>query len=97
MIATLPTELTIAKAGEIQTALLAALATGEPIELDGHAVEEVDVAGLQVLYAAGRSAATRGVPFGFRRDGRSAALVRALEVAGLAHNDREIWLMQEGA
>jgi anti-anti-sigma regulatory factor len=96
MIATLPPELTIAGADALKAALLDALARGEPVELDGRAVQEVDAAGLQVLCAARRSAAARGVPLAFQRDGRSPALVQAVELAGLAHHAREAWLLQEG-
>lgn len=97
MIATLPPELTIAGADALKAALLTALVTGEPVELDGRAVQEVDAAGLQVLCAARRSAAARGVLLAFQKDGRSPALVQAVELAGLAHHAGEAWLLQEGA
>ncbi len=95
MIAMLPAELTIAKVGELRAALLEALASGEPVELDGRAVEDADVAGLQVLCAAHHSAADRGVRLTFRAGGRSPALVRAVELAGLSRLPRERWLTEE--
>jgi len=97
MIATLPTELTIAGAEELKAALLAALATGQPVELDGRGVEEVDAAGLQVLCAARRSAMARGGRLAFAPGARSAALVEAIALAGLSAHPREAWLAEGGA
>lgn len=97
MIATLPTELTIARAEELKGALLAALATGEPVELDGRAVEDVDAAGLQILVAARRSAAARGSRLAFAPAARSAALIAAISLAGLSSHTREAWLMEDEA
>ncbi len=95
MITMLPEELTIARADALKAALLAALAAGEPVELDGRAVQDVDAAGLQVLCAARRSALARGLRLAFQRDGRSPAFVQAVELAGLAQHAREAWLLQE--
>jgi anti-anti-sigma regulatory factor len=95
MIATLPAALTISGAEALRTALLAALAVGEPIELDGRAVEDVDAAGLQVLLAARRSAEARGVRLEFAPSARSEALVKAVALAGLSHHARDGWLLEE--
>ncbi len=95
MIATLPTELTIARAEELKAALQAALATGQPVELDGRAVQEVDVAGLQVLCAARRSALARGGRLTFAPAARSPALIEAIGLAGLSAHTREAWLMED--
>lgn len=85
MVLELPKELTIAEAPRLRELLLAALERGEPVELDGGAVEEIDAAGLQVLCAARRSAARRGLSFTIREPGRSEPLSRSLVVAGLNH------------
>ena len=60
----LESRLTIAEAAEARNALLAALADPDGIEIDASDVEVVDVAGLQVLVAARRSADRAGVAFG---------------------------------
>jgi anti-anti-sigma regulatory factor len=97
MIASLPEELTIARAEELKAALLSALAAGEPVELDGRAVQEADVAGLQVLCAAQLSARAAGIRLAFLPQGRSAALIRAVLAAGLSHHAHEAWLLEDGA
>ncbi len=97
MVLDLPVELTLTGAAALKTALLEALAGAPRVELDARAVAEVDAAGLQVLCAARRSAVARGLGLGFQPGGRSPALVRAIELAGLAHLPREGWLTQEGA
>lgn len=84
MILQLPEELTIAEAARLRERLRAALDGGAPVVLDAAGVAEVDAAGLQLLCAARRSAAARGVPLTLRGRGRSEALARALEVSGLA-------------
>lgn len=97
MITPLPQQLTIAGAEELKAALMAALAAGEPVELDGRAVQEVDVAGLQVLCAARRSATAHGLVLAFAPGARSEALDQAIALAGLHHHPREAWLTGEGA
>lgn len=87
MVVKLPQELTIARAAELKASLLSALASSEPVELDGREVAEVDVSGLQILFAAGRSARARGLTLTFVAAGRSAALEDAIQLAGLAHRD----------
>lgn len=79
----LPEELTIAEAADLRLRLLAALEGGAPVVLDGGAVADVDAAGLQLLCAARRSAAARGVKLTLRGP-RGGPLARALEAAGLA-------------
>jgi anti-anti-sigma regulatory factor len=84
MVISLPEELTIAEAADLRVRLLAALEGGGPVVLDGGAVADVDAAGLQLLCAARRSAAARGVTLTLRGP-RGGPLARALEGAGLAH------------
>ena len=84
MVVNLPQELTIAAVARLRDRLLEALAGGAPVVLDAAAVVDVDAAGLQVLCAARRSAAARGVELALR-GGRGGPLARALEVAGLAN------------
>lgn len=95
MIVPLPEELTLARAAELRSLLLSVLGQGEPLELDGRAVVEVDVAGLQILCSAGRSARRQGTALRFLAGGRSAALAQAVELAGLGH-DADAWLRGEG-
>jgi anti-anti-sigma regulatory factor len=92
MVVLLPESLIISQAAELKSLLLSALESGEPVELDGRMVKEVDLAGLQVLCAARRSAGARGIPLAFLAGGRSAALVDAIELAGLGHTAGEAWL-----
>ncbi len=58
--------LTLANAGEVKEALQSALAAGGKITLDATAVDEVDLAGLQLICATHRAAA---------RDGREVEIV----------------------
>ncbi len=83
MIVTLPPELTIARVAACKAELASALREGGEIRLDARAVGDVDVAGLQLLVAAQKSAAAARVPFGFLPGGRSPALDRAAVSAGL--------------
>lgn len=84
MIVTLPPELTIAEAAEWKPHLLSALSSGEPVLLDARAVTRTDVAGLQLLISAKKSALAAGVRFGFKEGARSPALDEAAVSAGLA-------------
>ena len=74
--------LTAARAAEIRDALLTQLGSGGDLELDLSAVTEVDVAGLQLLCAAHRSAVAAGRELVVA--GASEALREALRVSGLA-------------
>lgn len=78
----LPTELTISEVAELRTSLLAALAGDEPVLLDGHGVESVDLAGLQVLCAAFRQAQRQQKTLAFAPGQRSAVLTETSEKAG---------------
>jgi anti-anti-sigma regulatory factor len=90
----LPRELVVVRAAELKAGLLAAIAAGEGVELDGSAVIEADVAGLQVLCAARRSAAARGRALAFSPGGRSAALSQAIRTAGFGKS-ADAWLAEE--
>jgi anti-anti-sigma regulatory factor len=94
MIVTLPEALIISRATELRSLLLSALERGEPVELDGRKVNEVDLAGLQVLCAAHRTAMARGRALNLSRDRRSAALQDAIELSGLSHVSSEAWLRE---
>lgn len=52
----------IGAAGALRERLIDALALGEPVTLDASATKQVDTAGLQLLCAFVRSAATQGLP-----------------------------------
>ncbi len=92
---TLPPELTLARAAELKARLLEALAGGAPLALDGRGVTDVDAAGLQVLCAAGRSAAARGTSVSLTAGARSPALAEALALSGLGHEPTDHWLRAE--
>jgi anti-anti-sigma regulatory factor len=97
MIVELPNELTIARAPELRALLLSALDGEGPLEIDARAVTEVDLAGLQVLCAAGRSARARGRPLTLTREARSEALARAVATAGFGHGQDDRWLSGEAS
>ncbi len=80
----LPEDCTIARAAELKARLVEALRSDEPVDLDARAVVEVDVAGLQLLWSALRTARARGRSWTLAPDRRSAALERAVELAGLS-------------
>lgn len=94
MVVPLPESLIVSQAAALKSLLLSALEAGQPVELDGRSVNEVDAAGLQVLCAARRSALARGTSLTFVRGARSAALVDAIELAGLARSDGGAWLRE---
>jgi hypothetical protein len=79
-------DLCITTAAAQRAALLDALGEREPIELDASAVTAVDLAGLQLLCAAHRSAAAAEKPLDFAPDGRSAELDRAAASLGFHHH-----------
>ena len=94
----LPEELTVARAAELRTLLLAALDCGEALELDATAVAEVDVAGLQVLCAARRSARARDLELTFSRPEGSGVVARGAAAAGLGRGGRgcdDAWLVED--
>jgi len=74
--------LDLTAAEPLQRALVAALATGEPIDVDGAQVERPSTASLQVLLAAALATTARGVPFRLREP--SQALVEAINDLGIA-------------
>lgn len=76
-------DLTIQGAARLRDALLSALAESEDVLLDCGAVEAVDLAGLQVLVAASKSAERRGRRLAFAEGGKSTALDAAARASGL--------------
>ena len=84
---TLSGELTIAAAAEVKGQLLQALEARGPLELDTSCVTEVDAAGLQVLLAALKSAASAKIPIRFPREARGPAVATGLALLGLATRD----------
>ncbi|MFY3746433.1 STAS domain-containing protein [Anaeromyxobacter sp. Red801] len=86
----LPEDLTIARAEALRALLLEALERGEDLALGAGVVASADAAGLQVLCAAARSAAARGVRFGL--DARSEALAAAVARSGLGRALEGSWL-----
>ena len=56
----LESTLTLASVSEVREKLRAALASGDPITVDAEALDEIDLAGLQLLCAAHRGAARQG-------------------------------------
>jgi anti-sigma B factor antagonist len=83
MVLVVSDKLTVATVVQAKARLMVALESGESLELDARGVSEVDVAGLQVLLAAKREAATRGHTFSLPVSSRSEPLVQALALAGL--------------
>lgn len=80
-------ELTIANAAKIKAELLHAVSSDGPFELDTTGVGEVDAAGLQLLLAAMKSAATRGAVIVFPPQARGDAVGGALDLMGLGSRD----------
>ena len=76
--------------------LLTALEGGENLELSVSSVNEVDVAGLQVLCAVRRSALARDVRLSISQRAKSASLRQAIAAAGFGSGEDERWLV-EGA
>jgi anti-anti-sigma regulatory factor len=89
----LPEDVTIARAEALRAQLLEALETGEELVLGAGAVASADAAGLQVLCAAGRSAAARGVRLTLAAP--SDALAAAVARAGLDRAPEGRWLLPE--
>lgn len=84
---TLTGELTIAAAAKAKTELLQALAGQGSLDLDTTGVSEVDAAGLQILLAAFKSAASAKMAVVFPPEARGAAVTAALGVLGLNAHD----------
>lgn len=80
---TLTTELTITCAAEVKSDLLRVLAQGGTLELDTSQVREVDVAGLQVILAALKSAAKAKLPVHFPEELRGPAVSAGLRLLGI--------------
>jgi anti-anti-sigma regulatory factor len=78
----LPARLSIAHSQELQRTLVARLASGAVLLVDGSRVEEVDTAILQLLASAWRTGAQRGVERGWQ--GVSQALRDSARLIGIA-------------
>jgi anti-anti-sigma regulatory factor len=74
--------MTIVQAAGLRGALLACLAGGEPIVIDGSRVEEVDTAILQLLASLWRTAAERGIACSW--SGASDVVRRMANLIGVA-------------
>jgi anti-sigma B factor antagonist len=83
MILELKGELCVTQATEVKASLLSALEKGETLHLDLRGVTEIDAAGLQLLLATKVAAQGRGQGFSLPLDLRSAAVARAVALAGL--------------
>ena len=78
--------LTLANAGEVKEALQAALAGDGTITLDATAVDDVDLAGLQLICATHRAAARDGREVEIAGGARCAALVAAVGALGFGRD-----------
>ncbi|HMD71381.1 MAG TPA: STAS domain-containing protein [Bryobacteraceae bacterium] len=67
---------TLASAGELKAVLLEWLAAGKHLRLDLGAVEDIDIPHMQLLLAAAREAAGRGVQIACRASSAAAAAAR---------------------
>jgi ABC-type transporter Mla MlaB component len=85
-------DLTVTTAAELKTRILNQLAAGDALEIDTQQVESVDVAGLQVLLAAFRSASGAGIAVHFPQEARGLPVADALRLHGLS----EVEWTQEG-
>jgi len=81
-------DLSMSTAAELKQALIEALSAGRELDLDLESVEQIDVAILQLLWAAAREAARKGVRLTSRLSAAAAGLSRD---AGL-----ERWLDEPG-
>jgi len=82
-ILTLNGDLTITRVGELKALLVEALEQAETVTVDISAIEDVDVAGLQLLCAANRFAAGRGRSITLV--GCGAGVQTLVHTAGLVH------------
>jgi anti-anti-sigma regulatory factor len=78
----LDVQLNIADAAGLHRALMAILAQGGPVVVDGTRVEEIDTAMLQLLTSLWRTSAERGIACTWF--GTSAALRQTARLVGLA-------------
>jgi len=69
-------QVTLASAAELRSLLLEWLATGKDVELDLQRAEEIDIAIMQLLWAAAREAARTGVKIVGRASSAAAIAVR---------------------
>jgi anti-anti-sigma regulatory factor len=84
---TLTGELTITAAARARSELLQAIAGQGSFDLDTTGVLELDAAGLQVLLAALKSAASAKIPIGFPPTARGPVVTAGLELLGLNARD----------
>lgn len=87
----LPATLTIVQVTQCRSALLEALEAGGDLELDARGVEEIDVAGLQLLEAAQKSAVARGASLRFTVGGRGVLEATANSVGLRLSVDPTLW------
>ena len=78
----LESRLTIAQAADLHRTLVARMALGGPIVIDGGQVQEIDTAILQLLASLWRTAPGRGSPCSW--EGASDELRRTAELIGVA-------------
>jgi anti-anti-sigma regulatory factor len=78
----LPAEVTLSHVAEIREMLLTALHSREPLELDGHSVTDVDMAGLQLLCSLHRGTVQQGTTVAFIGGQRGDVIERAQVKAG---------------
>jgi anti-anti-sigma regulatory factor len=78
----LDVQLNIAEAADLHRALMALLAQGGPVVVDGTRVEEIDTAMLQLLTSLWRTSAERGIACTWF--GASGALRQTAGLVGLA-------------
>lgn len=78
---TLPRSCTLRNAGELKSALLAADAEAESLQVDASGVEQIDCSGLQLLVSLVKTRRRNGRTVSFVQP--SAALSRAARLVGL--------------
>lgn len=78
----LPAQLNIALAADLHRTLLARLAKGGPVVIDGDRVEEIDTAMLQLLASLWRTSRERGIDCTWK--GASGALRQTATLIGVA-------------
>lgn len=78
----LPAQLNIAQAADLHRTLLARLAKGGPVVIDGDRVEEIDTAMLQLLASLWRTSRERGIDCTWK--GASGALRQTATLIGVA-------------
>jgi len=79
--------LTIGTLADVKGKLAQALAGDGPFELDTREVTEIDMAGVQLLLAALKSAATARIPIDFCTDLQGPAISASFRLLGLAEHD----------